>query len=314
MTETRNTTSPAVHGPNTPRLRAQIPAILTGLILLAASALKSIDLFNGTVTHHLFWHLVEILLEVAVGLWLVSGRMARMAALVTICMFTVFAGVSATRGLTGHATCGCFGPVRVNPWMTLTLDAAVVLAMLWSMGGEKKVPLQGRQLYSARSVLALLLAVGMVWLGIWGRQYWRPAFLHSSGQITGGHGLLFTTPPGWYGRQMPVTRFIHHPEVLNSGRWLVIIYYHACPVCQQAIASLARHYRSHKPANIRIALVQLPPWGHLPARLAPKSWLRLKLSNRFTWRITPGIPSLVNLRAGRVTRVRVYAPGTFSGF
>ncbi len=314
MTETNNPTSEMAHGLNHRNLRGQIPPILTGLVLIAAAALKSIDLFNGIVTQHLFWHLVEILLEAAVGLWLVSGRTGRLAALVTVCLFTVFTGVSATRGVTGHTSCGCFGPVRVNPWLTTILDLTIVLIMLWSMGGGKEGLSQAVRPHSLRRVLALLLAVAMIWFGVWGRQYWRPAFLHANGEITGGHGLLFTTPPEWYGRPMPVSRYIVGGHMLDKGQWLVIIYYHGCPVCQQAIASLARHYRAQKPANIRIALLQLPPWGHLPAGLAPKSWVRLKLSNQLTWRINPGIPSLVNLHAGRVTRVRVYAPGTFSGF
>lgn len=314
MTETNHPTSQATHTPKPLNLRGQIPPILTGLVLIVAAALKSVDMFNGIVTQHLFWHLVEILLETAVGLWLVSGRTARLAAMVTVSLFAVFTGVSATRGLTGHTSCGCFGPVHVNPWLTMMLDLMIVLVMLWSMGGGTKGLSQPVKPHSLRRVLALLLAVGIIWFGVWGRQYWRPAFLHANGQITGGHGLLFTTPPGWYGRPMPVLQYIVNGHMLESGHWLVVIYYHGCPVCQQAIASLAKHYRAKKPAHVRIALLQLPPWGHLPAGLAPKSWVRLKLGNQFTWRVNPGIPSLVDLRKGRVTQVRVYAPGTFSGF
>ena len=299
---------------------SQVPPIFTGLVLLTSGALKGIDLVNGSTSHHLLIDLLELLMELAIGIWLISGRTARTAAQVTICLFLVFAGVSAYRGVRGDASCGCFGPVHVNPWITVTLDLFILGIMAWSMRrGIAGKPRPAGQ-YTLRNVAALLLVVALVWMGFRGSRYWRPAYLHADGQITGGHGLLFTTPPGWYGRNLPVQRFItgggsgQVANQLSYGRWLVIIYYHGCPECQQAIASLARHYRQKKPAHIHIALLQLPPWGHLPAHLAPADWLKLKLDRQFTWRINPGIPSLVNLRDGKVTRVRVYAPGTFNGF
>ena len=296
--------------PTAQPLRVWIPPILVGLLLLAAASLKTIDLFNGSVSTHLFRHLVEILMETAMGLWLVWGRGARICAMITLVLFTVFAGVSAFRGIAGYHSCGCFGPVHVNPWLTMTLDVVVVLVMLWSLRVTPAAGSNGR----LRKAAAMLLAIVMVWVGIWGQQYWQPAFLHANGQITGGHGLLFTTPPSWYGHTMPISPFIVGSNALLHGRWLVIIYYHGCPVCQQAIASITRHYRQKKPKNIRVALVELPPWGHLPRSMVPGAWLRLKLSNHFIWRINPAIPMLVNVRSGQVTRVRVFVPRNWRGF
>ena len=298
----------------------QIPPILTGLILLISGSLKGVDLFNGITTHHLLLHLLELLAELVIGLWLIWGGTARTAAQITIAMFLVFTGVSAYRGLHGAASCGCFGPVQVNPWITVTLDLFVILIMSWSLRGTKSGAPRRAGPGALRNLTALLLVVALVWLGLWARRYWRPAYLHADGRITGGNGLLFTTPPGWYRRYMPLRRFIVDPgspggaAQINHGRWLVIIYYHQCPECRQAIAGLARRYRRNKPANIRIALLQIPPWGHLPRQLAPAGWLRLKLSRRFTWRINPGIPSMIDLKDGKVTGVRVYAPGVFDGF
>ncbi len=44
--------------------------------------------------------------------------------------FGLFACVSLYKGLSGEASCGCFGQVEISPWWTLTMDLAAVAALL----------------------------------------------------------------------------------------------------------------------------------------------------------------------------------------
>jgi len=47
-------------------------------------------------------------------------------------LFTVFSVVSAFSGFIGYSDCGCFGPIKVNPWVTFALDLTA-LALLFSV-------------------------------------------------------------------------------------------------------------------------------------------------------------------------------------
>ena len=67
------------------------------------------------------------LLLAAVLLW---GWWPREAWVAAVATFLVFATVAAAKAGGGAADCGCFGVVKVDPRLTLGLDAAVVAALV----------------------------------------------------------------------------------------------------------------------------------------------------------------------------------------
>lgn len=74
-------------------------------------------------------HLAMLEVELLMGLWLISGFEARKAWRVALVLFLGLSAISLYQGLTGQASCGCFGKVQVNPWITFSVDTAAVVLL-----------------------------------------------------------------------------------------------------------------------------------------------------------------------------------------
>jgi hypothetical protein len=48
---------------------------------------------------------------------------------VALVFFTALAAASLKLALLGESSCGCFGRLKVNPWLTFALDAAAVVGL-----------------------------------------------------------------------------------------------------------------------------------------------------------------------------------------
>ena len=71
--------------------------------------------------------------EIALAGMLLWNRWPRLAWLLAVCTFGVFAVVTAARAAAGEASCGWFGTLEIDPRLTLGLDL-VILAGLLSTG------------------------------------------------------------------------------------------------------------------------------------------------------------------------------------
>lgn len=107
-----------------------------GLLLLIAAGLKiygfGVDPVarSGIFSTPAFQFLV-ITFELALGVWLVSGRQLLGAWLAVLVTFSAFAAVSFYQGWIGQASCGCLGnKVTVSPWVMFAVDSAAVIALL----------------------------------------------------------------------------------------------------------------------------------------------------------------------------------------
>jgi len=118
------------------RIRAfDVLRVAVASLLLVAAVLKAQQLAtepvadNSLLTYR--WALIaQVEFEIALGLWLLSGLYRRLAWAVATTCFVGFCGVTLYKGVTGEASCGCFGRIRVNPWYTLLLDVSVVILLL----------------------------------------------------------------------------------------------------------------------------------------------------------------------------------------
>ena len=107
--------------------------VLLAAILLVAAALKAHqaatdslaekDIFPG-------WVILQVAFEIFLGIWLLSGFYRRAVWLAALCCFYVFSCVTLYKALSGQHSCGCFGRVAINPWYTLALDIAAVIALM----------------------------------------------------------------------------------------------------------------------------------------------------------------------------------------
>jgi hypothetical protein len=71
-----------------------------------------------------------IAFELALGCWLLSGKLPAGAWLVTLLTFGGFAMVTFYQGWIGQASCGCAGRiVTINPWIAFAVDVASVAGL-----------------------------------------------------------------------------------------------------------------------------------------------------------------------------------------
>ena len=100
--------------------------IAAALLLLMAAGLKAHQLATepvlGTGLLESRWFLMAVVeFELFFGLWLLSGLLTKVTWAAALGCFVLFCCISLFKALSGHATCGCFGKVEVNPWYTATL-------------------------------------------------------------------------------------------------------------------------------------------------------------------------------------------------
>ena len=123
---------------------------LAGLLLIAASVLKAHQVLN---VYFYSWDekgiweswemmLVQIPAEFALGVWMVSGLFRKAAWLAGTGAYGLFILVTLYKALSGDESCGCFGQVHVNPWITLfaiDIPFFVLLAVFFPRG-KKLLP------------------------------------------------------------------------------------------------------------------------------------------------------------------------------
>ncbi|WP_152100919.1 MauE/DoxX family redox-associated membrane protein [Lacipirellula parvula] len=161
--------------PSEPAVRESTAVIFVrltiGSLLFATAAMKIISpaesatlavayripsLLTATVVH----------VELAIAALLIFGCWTRKTLATSAVMFGVFGAFSIYRGSMGYESCGCFGSLQVNPWITATLDGLMLLLAAW--GAWKSTPSRRKamppRLYRASGVYALaaLLAAGVL--------------------------------------------------------------------------------------------------------------------------------------------------------
>jgi len=134
----------------TDRLSSTINIIwmaLAGLVLITAGILKSHQLLTEPILSQGFWEsweffLIQIPLEIGLGIWLLSGLFRKAVWLVAIFSFGLFISITLQKGITGAESCGCFGQIHINPWITLlAIDIPLFFGLLiFRPIGQKLLP------------------------------------------------------------------------------------------------------------------------------------------------------------------------------
>ncbi|MHC4529291.1 MAG: hypothetical protein ACYS29_15555, partial [Planctomycetota bacterium] len=193
------------------------------------------------------------------------------------------------KGLAGAESCGCFGSVHVNPWITLfaiDLPAVAALATFRPKGEKFFVrPSLGR--FAAPACLGLLtLGVTAPLLA-----FHEPAVATSSYEVL--------EPETWVGQELPILGHIDIANELEQGRWVVLLYHYDCPDCAEAVPQyeqMARDLADNRDF-LRIALIEVPPYG--PSLVnADSPCTSGKLAEAKEWFVTT--PAVVVLENGRV--------------
>lgn len=275
--------------------------IALACVLLTASALKCWQLATEPATGTGLLEsrpilMVTVEFELFFGFLLLANIWAKPSWALALACFGLFTCVSVCKALSGHASCGCFGRVSVNPWYTGILDLAVVVSLLRSRPKESY--------FTTRRAIAVLV----IWLLIgfpaaYAMARYTPTRLSDMEDILGKGKVVVLEPEKWIGKPFPLLDYIDIGAELREGEWGVLLYHHDCPQCREMMRDVPR---ITKETGVRqVCLLEMPPYGDLHVALDHMTrTIRLgKLDNKRDW--FAATPILMVLKGGRVVAMSI---------
>lgn len=276
--------------------------LAAGALLLVAALLKMRQLLTPAIPDNRAWHILQVEVELVLGLWLIGGIYRLAAWVAAVGFFTVAAAVSLWGLLRGNASCGCFGELQVHPAITLALDVLVLAALLLCP------PAASRQ--TGRRILAIvaMIAVATALSGSAMARY-RPGLLLADGRIEGDARHVLLRPETWVNQPFPLLPYMDLGPELQTGRWSLLFFSHYCPVCHEVVEKLLADAPGHpdRAAVARTVLVEVAP-SPLSARENERIRQHFKLDRlkpAHNWYID--VPTVVQIEDGRVTLARRWA-------
>jgi thiol-disulfide isomerase/thioredoxin len=254
----------------------------------------------------------QVEFELAVGIWFLSGLFRKTAWLAAVCCFSLFSVVSFYKGITGAASCGCFGPVHLNPWITLfAIDLPAVIA-LWISRPKLSFGLTPTWAFTAGRgfIKGLVREFTVPWpstprltaticIGLATLCLTTPILaLNEPAKITSTYEVL--EPETWVGKELPILEHTDIADSLKQGTWVVLFYHYDCPDCAKAIPTyeqMARELAGDKDF-LRVAFIEVPPYRPEPISEASPCILG-RLADAKQWFITT--PAVALLVDGEVT-------------
>lgn len=279
---------------------------ILGLLLIIAAVMKGWQLLTEPVANKDIWTnraflIFTVEFELALGIWLLSGIFRKLSWLSATACFTVFTILTLYKAVNGDDSCGCFGAVKVNPWLTLfAVDLPALIALLIF----RPVSLRGAKRQSnlpnfchfdqnksfAKNTLSVLknlftplpsirsfclaATIGLTIIGVS-----LPVLaLNKPPMETADYMVL--EPKTWIGKELPILDYIDIGDQLRKGTWLVLFYHHDCPDCQKVIAELNKTDPGNLPA--KVALIEIPPYSDA----VKAKYLYGRLPNTKKWFVT----------------------------
>jgi hypothetical protein len=229
---------------------------IIAFILLVAAVLKAYQLATvplpPVIQGSLFTPLLEFLNnryflmvvvvgEILFGLILIAGVCRQWAWLLSILAFGCFTLVSLMKGLSGEGSCGCFGNVTINPWITTVFDSVIVF--LLCVFRERLVfrfivsDYEKRKLFVAL-IIGIVLSVPILFAMLSFKQQTHATlgteFIGADGTVT-----MMLEPEKWIGKEFPLWNYVDEKaQSIKQGNWIIVIGRKQCEECQRIIEKL----------------------------------------------------------------------------
>jgi uncharacterized membrane protein YphA (DoxX/SURF4 family) len=274
-------------------LRSAVGALLVGAALMKAIYPADVAALWRSFDLPLALVVVVSQSELAFGCLLLSGWQPRLTRFGAIAMFAVFTTFSLYRALAGYECCGCFGPVKVNPWWTTLLDASIVTALIACPVGRTAPTRIASNPTRALVILGAFVAVS--WISMFHILRTGGFELNAKGTLLEDGGLVILKPETWIGKDFALKDYLAPPIDALDGDWIVVLYHHDCPSCQEATPkyeALAGDLIS-RGATTRVLLIEVPPHGE--AGFAERTSARhARLSDQQEWFIQTPVEILLS--------------------
>ena len=241
---------------------------IAGIVLLVATVLKIHQLLTEPIVSKGLWEswkffLIQIPLELGLGIWLVSGLFKKAGWLLGLLAFGLFIIVTLHKGLIGAESCGCFGTVHVNPWVTLSvIDIPIFICLaVFRPKGQKLFPPPWPKPvhFFAIAIPTFILLPAIEYILITNKPPLK----------TDKYEVVDTTQ--WTKSQnlWPMLEYTDIKQQLQTGFWVILLYHYDCPDCAQAIPKYDQMHKSLKGNEnaINFAFIEIPPYGRADQQL-----------------------------------------------
>ncbi len=237
-----------------------------------------------------------VLVEAAMGGWLVTGIAPKCASACGSALFFILGCAAASLVATGTPTCGCFGKFETRPELMAILDivaSATLYAAFWTTRESKAFDGEPISISSMRDLLFVVVAV----LSVTCITSLRP-------ELAAGTRV---PPDTWIGQPVKVLAERDFVAQLSKRTWLVVLYRPDCAACHDAITSLCRLVDDHPQLALPIAFLRLrdkhtarmPDHVQRAMQAHPNGLAQLTVSDSIV------TPAMVRVRDGIVEEVWV---------
>jgi hypothetical protein len=293
--------------PNSPPERSAFGSTAVWLaitILLWLSALLKVHaLYAGGAWHNhdslpRWISLVVIGFETILGLAIILELRPVLTWRVAQLTFGVFCARSLLKALGGENTCGCFGVISVSPYLSVAVNAVILLAigLIGPPGRLRSVTPGTMHFRLVRSLPALTISLLAI---LFATAVWQ----HGPQGLAEAFSILPPAPDGppTVGKQWPFLDDVKPATNFTQSTWHLLVYRWRCPHCQTAIEAFQREAEALATLTerVRFAIIELPPY-EAPQ---PEPSTLLSLWARAQKGTSVNTPLLVRLDDGIVTSV-----------
>ena len=284
---------------------------VAGLLLAGAALLKVQEMLTLCIpswTEHGAWEsyeffLLQIPLEFALGVWMVSGVFRKASWIAGTLAYCGFIFVTLGKALAGAESCGCFGQIHVNPWITLfTIDIPFFLLLaIFRPRGEKLLPPPWPNVGHAIAVAVVVfgfMAVASPVMVAFRPACEKPQEWHAvkpvrpvqpmpeeikpaepvaepqeSAPVEPSLPVVKETEPEPQSAvvepepetpRWPWLADIDIADQLGQGLTVVLMYHHDCPTCAVMVPKYNDYYkRMGADEGLTFAFVAIPPYGKI---------------------------------------------------
>lgn len=275
---------------------------LVALVLILAAAAKAYQLaVEPFFVSELFgarWpEILVALLELLLGLWLLTDFLPTWSLLTAICCFVTFGVVSFYKAISGAESCGCFGELKINPWITLGLDCAIAALLtytIWQLQNRgSNNPIGVNNSLGTGTAFAIWAIVSIPVGACVG------FFPIPTASLLNGHQLHVVDSDlcskEWLDQQFPLVKDINNGHQLKKGTWLVLLHKQNCSSCRKAVqdfSQLAGDFSTIADGP-RVAIIEVPPYSAKTVEVRSEVFLG-RLSNTKGWKVDAPLAMIVD--------------------
>lgn len=284
------------------KIANRIIMVVTGLVLIVAAGLKIQQLLTEPIISKGFWEsweffLIQIPLELGLGIWLVCGLFRKAAWMLAVLAFALFIAVTLHKVYIHAESCGCFGRIKVNPWITLSaidIPLFLMLVIFHPKGSKLLPPPWPKAAHFFGVAIPTFVAFGII----------MPVLVFNK-PLDKTDKYEVVRPSEWISpaqnhKEWSMLKHIDIADSLRKNLVIVVLYSTECDTCHKAIPlydQMGRDMAGNEDA-IRLAFIEIPPYAKDVEDIVPVGTpcLRGRLDSSKKWYIQT--PLVVVLQDG----------------